>query len=148
MRLRSKSPPLRLLRLPKPKLLRLTNAPAESTSPVKNVAVVVAVEAVAVTTEVDAATMPRDAVDTTVDPRLMTMASWWQVTVPSLVNAVVVNVADVEVTTTTVEVPKKAATVVTSEEEVTEEAVEVVAKQPRPDLPPQTTNEEATGTTN
>lgn len=114
----------------------------------KNVAVVVAVEAVAVTTEVDVATMARDAVDTTVVPRLMTTASWSQVTVPPLANAVVVNVADVEVTTTTVEAPKKEATVVTSEEEVTEEAVEVVAKQPRPDLPPQTPNEEATGTTN
>merc|ERR1711865_1136606 len=105
-------------------------------------------EAGAVTTEVDAATMAKDAVDTTVVPRLMTTASWSQMTVPSLVNAVAVNVADVEVTTTTVVAPKKAATVVASEEEVTEEAVEVVAKQPRPDLPPQTTNEEATGTTN
>lgn len=135
---------------PKPKLLlkRPLKSPEKSTSPVKNAVVVVAVEEAVVNIEVDAVTTARDVVDTTtVPPKPMTMVSWLLMTVQPLDNAVVANVVEDVEATTTAEVPKKAMAV-TSEEEGTEEAVEVVANTPRPDLLPQTTNEEATGTTN
>jgi hypothetical protein len=142
-------PKLKRPSLPKPKLLlpRPPKSPEKSTSPVKNVAVVVAVEVAVVNIEVDAVTTVRDVADTPVVPKPTMMVSWLPLTVPPLDNAVVANVADVEATTTA-EVLKEAKVAITSEEEETEVAVEVVVNTPKPDLPPQTTNEEATGTTN
>lgn len=136
----------RSLSLPKPRLSlpRPPKGKEKSTSPVKNVAVAVVAEAAVVNIEVDAVTTARDVV--TVVPKPTMMASWSLLTVQPLDNAVVANVVDAEATTTA-EVPKEAMAI-TSEEEETEEAVEVVANTPKPDLPPQTTNEEATGTTN
>lgn len=92
--------------------------------------VVVAVmeEEVVEITEVDAAEMERDEVDTTVVLNLMMTVSW----LPQM-NALLVNVKEEEkdvvvvVTSTTVEEPRKEEKV-TSEEVVTEEAVEVEVK--------------------
>jgi len=93
----------------------------------KSVAAAVLGEEAVENTEVDAAEMERDVVDTTVVSNLTMMVSWLQPMIDLLDNvAEEVNAAAVVATSTTVEEPKKEK--VTSKEVETEEVAEVAVK--------------------